>query len=49
MGNIRFFWLLPITDKEKKFLDNHKVEELEEKLDEVGINYLSVIRKSVVQ
>ncbi|AZR59517.1 suppressor of fused domain protein [Eikenella corrodens] len=49
MGNIRFFWLLPITDKEKEFLDNHKVEELEEKLDEVGINYLSVIRKSVVQ
>lgn len=48
MDNVRFFWLLPITIQERFFLDNHTVEDLETKFDEVGIDYLDINRLSII-
>ncbi|MBQ9259259.1 MAG: suppressor of fused domain protein [Neisseriaceae bacterium] len=45
---IRFFWLLPITDKEHEFLHNNSVELLENLFEKNNINYLDINRKSVV-
>ncbi|MBR1374907.1 MAG: suppressor of fused domain protein [Cardiobacteriaceae bacterium] len=45
---IRFFWLLPITDEEHSFLQNHSVGSLEDLFEANNIDYLNINRKSVV-
>lgn len=45
---VRYFWLLPITKAENKFLNEAGLEFLEQKFDEVGIEYLDINRASVV-
>lgn len=47
-NQIRFFWLLPITDEEHKFLYSNSVELLEDLFEKNNINYLDINRKSVV-
>lgn len=48
MDNVRFFWLLPITQPERLFLNTHSVEDLETRFDELGIDYLDINRASVI-
>ena len=48
MDNVRFFWLLPITQPERLFLNTHSVEDLETRFDERGIDYLDINRPSVI-
>jgi hypothetical protein len=44
---IRFLWLVPLTESEVDFIKAHGVEELEEKLEQAGFNYLDPSRPSV--
>lgn len=44
---IKFYWLIPITEKEKKYLSKFGVDALEEKFDN-GFNYIDPHRQSVV-
>ncbi|GAC1676970.1 MAG: suppressor of fused domain protein [Steroidobacteraceae bacterium] len=44
---IRFLWLMPITHDEATFARNHGVEELEQKFETAGVNYLDKQRKSI--
>lgn len=46
--HVKYLWLLPITDSESLFLKSHGLERLEERFDEVELNYLDCGRSSVV-
>lgn len=48
MDNVRFMWLLPITNEEKDFLKDHSAEELEALFDREEIDYLAQSRRSAV-
>ncbi len=48
-GNeIKFYWLIPITVKEKEFKTKYGIEELEKEFDKIELDYLKTNRKSVV-
>jgi hypothetical protein len=45
---VKFYWLIPITESEKKFKQDHGIEALERLFEAKQINYLDANRKSVV-
>ncbi len=45
---VKFYWLIPITEKEREFKMQHGPEALEKKFDEMQINYVDSNRNSVV-
>lgn len=47
-GNVRFLWLLPITAAEKRFRHENGLEALEQRFDDVELDFASPYRKSVV-
>jgi hypothetical protein len=47
-GHVRFRWLLPITDAEKRYLDEYGLEALEQAFETAKLNFLSPVRTSVV-
>jgi hypothetical protein len=47
-GHVRFLWLLPITEAEKRFRHEHGLEALEQRFDEAKLNHAFPWRKSVV-
>ena len=47
-GHVRFLWLLPITEAEKRFRHEHGLEALERRFDEVKLNFAVPYRESVV-
>lgn len=47
-GKINFYWLIPITKREKEFKVLNGAEALEEAFEEEGFDYLNPYRKSVV-
>ncbi|WP_159090557.1 suppressor of fused domain protein [Aquimarina aquimarini] len=46
--NLKFYWLIPITQDEVEYKKKYGMEGLEDKLDEVEFNYLDPNRLSVV-
>lgn len=48
LDELRFFWLMPITEKEKIFLEEYSVENLESMFDKFSVNYLAPSRESVI-
>jgi hypothetical protein len=44
---VKFEWLIPITEAELDFKREHGMEALEERMEEVGFNYLDPHRPSV--
>jgi hypothetical protein len=47
-GHTQILWLLPITDRERAFRFEHDLEALEQRFDEVGLEYWRPDRASVV-
>jgi hypothetical protein len=47
-GNIRFLWLLPITEAENQFRHEHGLEALEQRFQETKIKFADPWRQSVV-
>lgn len=47
-SEVRFLWLLPITESERIFKASKGIEELEARFDDVSVNYLDPFRPSVV-
>lgn len=46
--NIQFLWIIPITLNEKNYKKQMGLEALEQKFDEINLNYLNPFRKSVI-
>ena len=46
--HVQFLWMLPITKAERDFAGEHSLEELEQRFEAVGIEYLDPHRDSVV-
>jgi hypothetical protein len=47
-GHVRFLWLLPITEAEKRFRHEHGLEALEQRFQDAKLNYADPWRQSVV-
>jgi hypothetical protein len=47
-GHVRFLWLLPITEAEKRFRHEHGLEALEQRFDEAKLDFAFEHRESVV-
>ncbi len=48
-NNLKFLWLIPITEDEAGYKDKYGVEPLEEKFEEKQFNYIDSNRKSVLE
>lgn len=46
--HVHFYWLLPITDSERRYLATYGLEALEQKFDEAGLAYSNPHRPAVV-
>lgn len=46
--NIKFYWLIPIDQKELEYKKIYGMDGLEDKFEEVGFNYLDPERRSVI-
>lgn len=46
--NLKFYWLIPISEDELEYKKKYGIEDLEDKFDEVGFNYLDPSRDSVI-
>jgi hypothetical protein len=47
-GHVRFLWLLPITEAENRFRHEHGLEALEQRFQDVRLNFAFEYRQSVV-
>lgn len=47
-GDIRFLWLIPVTESEVAFARQHSVDELEERFERCDLHYTNPRRPSVV-
>ncbi len=45
---VKYFWLLPITTAENEYLRRRGLEALEQKFDEIELDFLNPIRRSIV-
>lgn len=45
---VKFYWIIPISKKEVEFKKANGVEKLEEKFEELGIDYIYPERKSLI-
>lgn len=45
---VKFLWLIPVTEKEVAYKRKHGMEALEERFEEAQFNYLDPLRSSVV-
>jgi len=48
LGNINFYWLIPITEEELLYKQNNGIEGLENLFESKSINYLNAERLSLV-
>jgi hypothetical protein len=46
--SVHFFWLLPITDAERRFRHERDLEALESRFDEIGLQYWRLDRASAI-
>jgi hypothetical protein len=47
-GQVRVLWLLPITQAEQRFVQDHGLEALEQRFDDGGLEYWRPDRRSVI-
>jgi len=46
--DVQFLWLLPITKSERDYKKAHGIEALEQRFDDISVDYLNPTRQSVV-